>query len=98
MSRIVGLKLVTGEELVAELVVDSDDYIFINNPLAAVLQRGQNGPQLGFMPWMPFAEGQIKIKLDKLVALVEVDNEIKNQYNTIFGTGIVTPSKQLITG
>jgi hypothetical protein len=92
-----GFKLITGEEIVAEIVQDNGDVLYIKNPLASVLQRGQNGPQLGFMPWLAFAEGPIKIKNEHIISVVDLDNEIKNQYNSIFGSGIMTPTKQLIT-
>ncbi len=93
-----GFKLITGEEIVAEIVQDNGDNFVIKNPLSSVLQRGQNGPQLGFMPWLAFATGTIEIRLPHVIAVVELDNEVKNQYNTIFGSGIVTPPNQLITG
>lgn len=96
---VIGMKMLTGEEVIAEVVVQTDESIEFRNPLAAVLQRGQNGqPQIGFMPYMAFAKGNIVIKKDKIIAIVELDDDIKNQYNNIFGTGILTPKNQLITG
>jgi hypothetical protein len=92
------LKLVNGEELVAEIVTETETTIEFKNPLACVMQRGEQGPMLGFMPWMQAAEGPFTISRDKIITIAEVAQEIKNGYNNIFGTGIVVPAKQLITG
>jgi hypothetical protein len=92
------LKLVNGEELVAEIVTETETTIEFKNPLACVMQRGEQGPMLGFMPWMQAAEGPFIISRDKIITIAEVAQEIKNGYNNIFGTGIVVPAKQLITG
>ena len=62
------------------------------------MQRSEKGPMLGFMPWMQAADGPFTIKQDKIVVSAEVADEVKNGYNSIFGTGIVVPPKQLITG
>lgn len=99
MSKIMSLKLVTGEELVAEVIGESEDFIEIKNPVAAVMQRRQDGPALGFMPWMQAANGPtFVIGKNKIVCESDVADEVKNGYNQIFGAGIVVPPQQLITG
>jgi hypothetical protein len=92
------LKLATGEELVAEIVTETETTIEFKNPLACVMQRGEQGPMLGFMPWMQAADGPFTINRDKIITIAEVAQEVKNGYNQIFGAGIVVPPKQLITG
>ena len=93
------LKLVTGEELVAEIISETEDFIEIKNPVAAVMQRRQEGPALGFMSWMQAANGPtFVINKDKIVCKSEVAEEVKNGYNQIFGAGIVVPPKDLILG
>ena len=82
----------------AEIVTETETTIEFKNPLACVMQRGEQGPMLGFMPWMQAAEGPFTISRDKIITIAEVAQEIKNGYNNIFGTGIVVPAKQLITG
>ena len=93
------LKLVTGEELVAEIINETEDFIEIKNPVAAVMQRRQDGPALGFLPWMQAANGPtFVIAKDKIVCEAEVADEVKNGYNQIFGAGIMVPPKDLILG
>ena len=98
MSTIMSMKLVSGEELVAEIVEETGDNLTIKNPVACVMQRSEKGPILGFMPWMQSSNGPFVIARDKLITIAEVADEVKNGYNQIFGAGIVVPPKQLITG
>ena len=96
------MKLVSGEEIVAEVVKEDVELglITIKNPLAIMLSRSQSGDlNVGFVPFAPYLgnEPTIELELKKLQFINEVDDQMKNQYNSIFG-GIVTPPKQLITG
>jgi hypothetical protein len=94
------VKLVSGEELVVEVTEETKNNITFKNPVASVLQRSQQtgGAALGFMPWMHSSNGPFTIAKDKIIVVAEVADEVKNGYNQIFGTGIVVPPKQLITG
>ena len=93
------LKLVTGEELVAEIINETEDFVEIKNPVAAVMQRRQDGPALGFIPWMQAANGPtFIIAKNKIVCEAEVAEEVRNGYNQIFGAGIMVPPKDLILG
>lgn len=72
--------------------------IEFKNPVATVMQRRQEGPILGFMPWMQAGDGPFVVSKDKIITTCEVAQEVKNGYNQIFGAGIVVPPQQLITG
>ena len=98
MSNIKAIKLVSGEELVVEIVNEEGDLLTFKNPVACVMQRSEKGPMLGFMPWMQAADGPFTISLEKTVVVAEVADEVKNGYNQIFGAGIVVPPKDLIVG
>jgi hypothetical protein len=97
MSNVKALKLVSGEELVVEITDENESSLTFKNPVAVVLQRRQDGPALGFVPWMQAGDGPFTIELNKIITQCEVANEVKNGYNEIFGAGIVVPPKQLIT-
>ena len=93
------LKLASGEEIVTEIVERNDTHTVIKNPLGCVMQRAQDGhPVMGFVPWMQAADSPFNIKNSMIVIEAEVAIEVKNGYNQIFGSGIVVPPKQLITG
>lgn len=95
---IVALKLVSGEELVVDVSSETKTTIEFTNPVATVMQRRQEGPVLGFMPWMQSSNGPFVVSKDKIICSVDVADEVKNGYNQIFGAGIVVPPQQLITG
>ena len=99
MAELKAFKLASGEEIVAEVVERDDTYTTIKNPLGCVMQRGQDGhPVMGFVPWMQAADSPFLVKNHMIVIESEVAFEVKNGYNQIFGSGIVVPPKQLITG
>lgn len=94
------LKLISGEEIVGEVVSESETHIKLKNPLAIMLARTQTGDlNVGFIPFAPYLgkDLEIELKLENTQFCKEVDEQMKNQYNSIFG-GIVTPPKQLIIG
>jgi len=92
------LKLVTGEELVVEIIAEEGELLTFKNPVACVLQRSEKGPVLGFMPWMQSSNGPFTIHHSNIMLMAEVAEEVKNGYNQIYGAGIVVPPQQLITG
>ena len=98
MSNIKALKLVSGEELVVEIIDQNEESLTFKNPVACVMQRSEKGPVLGFMPWMQAGDGPFEIAFNKIITSTEVAQEVKNGYNQIFGAGIVVPPQQLITG
>ena len=98
MSNLAAIKLLSGEELVVEIIADADGEITFKNPVAVALRNTANGPALGFLPWMQASNGPFSIKLEKIVCRAEVAEEVKNGYNQIYGAGIVVPPQQLITG
>lgn len=93
-------KLTTGEEVLAEVVSETEDLVKLKNPVLVVMQRTQTGETaLGFMPFMAYvADKTVVVKTDKIILDSEVDEQLVNQYNSIFGSGIVVPPKTLITG
>lgn len=94
------LKLTTSEELIAEIVSETDNKIVIKNVVVIALQQMADGRTgMGFMPFMPYLgkDKSITFERNHVMVLEEVDDQMKNQYNSVFG-GIVVPPKQLITG
>ena len=92
------VKLISGEELVGEVLHEDEKEIVLKNVLAILIQRDQNGNLgVGFVPFAPYLgrDASFEFALDKLHFVKEVDTQMANQYNSIFG-GIVTPPKTLI--
>lgn len=92
------VKLVSGEELIGEVIFEETDHIVLKNVLAILIRQDQQGNLgVGFLPFAPYVgkNASFEFKKDKLTFAMEVDDQMRNQYNSIFG-GIVTPPKTLI--
>jgi hypothetical protein len=87
------LRIITGEEVIAEVVTEDENTITIKNGLV-VLPSAQN---VGFAPWATVIdkeEPDIKLSRDFIVYVVNVDSSVKNKYNQIFGSKLVTPDEK----
>ena len=88
------IRIITGEEVVAELVEESSEFITVRNGLVALPQA----QSVGFMPWATVIDKQapdITLSKNHVVYIAEVDPGVKNKYCEMFG-GITTPDKKLI--
>lgn len=91
-------KLISGEEVIGEVVNETEKFLTLKHPVVVALQPTADGRVgMGFLPFMPYVNEPVTIPLDKVIVLEVVDDNMKNQYNSVFG-GIVTPPKTLITG
>lgn len=98
------VKLINNEEIMAEIEVD-DNNIILTNPVGVAIVRGQDGrPNIGFAPW-PLHSTQGEKDASYPIAKKHVlyyytpAEDFINNYNQIFGAGIVVPpTKQIITG
>lgn len=100
--NILALKLVSGEDLIGDVTITDTDYI-IENPVRLMMVPGQSSasqPSFGFAPYPVYMmeSNNLKLTISKthVIFNVEPDKEFVNQYNSIFGTGIITPSSNLI--
>ncbi len=89
-------RVVTGEEVVAELVSETSDTITVKNALV-VLPSSQN---VGFAQWAAVIDRdnpEITLSRNHVVYVVQLDSSIKKKYNEIYGSKLVTPEdKKLI--
>ena len=97
------LKLVTGEEILGEVVENIDSHITLKNPVGIAVVRGQDGqPNIGFAPFPLHAEPKSglthKFRWDHVIYSYEPAGDFKSNYDQIFGTGLITPPKKLIVG
>lgn len=94
MSDVVIVRLSTGEEIVAQK--KEGRYLHC----AILIPNGQGG--IGIHPWMPYVEGTqddkgVLIKSENIVFENTPVGDLLQEYNTHFGSGIITlPKKQLI--
>jgi hypothetical protein len=102
--NILALKLITGEEILGEIESESETEFVLVNPVGIAVVRGKDGqPNVGFAPFPIHAEQKVGstvalAKKNVVYSYVPAEDFINN-YNQIFGSGIVLPpQKSLITG
>ena len=86
-------RIITGEEVVAELVSETDTTVTVKNGLV-VLPTGQ---QVGFAPWATVIDKdnpEITVSKTHVVYIAELDESISKKYNEIYGSKLVTPDKK----
>ena len=89
------IRLITGEEIIAEVLDWKNGVITIQNALVVIPQQGQ----VGFAPWATVINPEmpeIGLDMKHVIYSVEVAEPVVKQYNEIFGSNIVLPEKQLI--
>tara|TARA_R100000030_G_scaffold27066_1_gene19635 strand:+ start:40 stop:324 length:285 start_codon:yes stop_codon:yes gene_type:complete len=88
------LRIVTGEEVIAELLSEDTDSITVKNGLVVI----PNAQSVGFAPWATVISKQKpEITVDRkfLVYMAECDADVVEKYESIFSP-IEKPSKKLI--
>lgn len=98
-----GVKLVSGEEVIADIENSGDNRYKLTNPVQLrVVPPSVAGapPSMGFVPFPSFGKenGSIIIEPLHVVYVYEPVEDIVSNYKSFF-SGILTPSsKQIITG
>ena len=90
------IRIITGEEVVAELLEETASYIKVQNGLV-VLPTAQS---VGFAPWATVISKEnpeITVQKTHVVYIAEVQEDVAKKYNEMYGSKLVTPSsKKLI--
>jgi hypothetical protein len=97
------LKLVTGEEIMGELVEDGGS-ITLKNPVRVAVMPGRDGnANVGFAPFPSYTDeikdAEFDFRLEHVVYSYTPAKEFCNNYEQIFGLGLILPNeKKIITG
>jgi len=95
MSEIKLVRIITGESIVAEISykLEGKNDVVLKNPCTLGLLRSPNDPNsvnVQLRPWEPFTEErEIEISSDKIIYTVSPVQDLLNNYNQIFGSGLV---------
>jgi len=103
--NIQGIKLVTGEEIIADVSVTKQGQLHLKNPVQLRVvppKVAGAAPHMGFVPFPTFSEQ----RLDEVVCVEPLhvvyqytpSADISGNYNQMFGSGIITSPTQIITG
>ena len=53
--------------------------------------------QLGFQPWIPYSEDEaMTFKDQHIVVVLTPDTKLQNEYNRVFGSGLLVPEEKII--
>lgn len=92
MKNIKLIRLTSGEEILATVEVDNEDFIIFKDPIAIyAVEEGK----MGFMKWMPYTMVKDGVTIDKtkIVFITDPVEEVLMQYNEATG-GLVIPQKK----
>ena len=85
------IRLISGEELIGDW--DEETKIITNPVVMVPIAKAQ----LGFQPWIPYAEEEeVPLKEQHIVVVLTPDNKLQNEYNKIYGSGLVVPDEKII--
>ena len=80
------VKFVSGEELIGEWDEETN---VIKNPVVMIPVSKE---KIAFQPWLPYAEDkEYKLKEAQIHVIATPSSIIANEYNRMYGSGIVTP-------
>jgi hypothetical protein len=93
------IKMINGDELISEIINETETLITLKNPVRVIVMPSKSNPQaptVGFAPWAEFSEEkEFTIHKAHVIVTMKPVQEFINQYNGMFG-GIVAPSSKLI--
>ena len=93
------LKLITGQDLMAEVLPSVAGVVKIKNVIMIVVIPNRvdpKTPNVGFGPWAEFSEDkEFTIDTSHVLSIMTPIKEFVTQYNSLFG-GIVMPESNLI--
>ena len=85
------IRLVTTEELIGEWDQEKSSII---NPVVMV---PVSKDKIGFQPWITLSdEEEIFLKDQHIMAIVTPDIKLQNEYNRVFGSGLIVPETENI--
>ena len=85
------LRLVTAEELIGEWDQEKSSIL---NPVVMV---PVSKDKIGFQPWITLSnDEEIFLKDQHIMAIVTPDIKLQNEYNRVFGSGLIVPEDDKI--
>ena len=85
------VRLTTTEELIGDW--DQEKNI-ITSPVVMI---PVSKDKIGFQPWIPLAdEKEISLKEEHIMTVLTPDIKLQNEYNRVFGSGLVPEESNLV--
>jgi len=87
------LRIVTGEEIIAELVSENASEVTVKNGLVVL----PTNTGVGFAPWATVISKEnpdITVSRKHIVYIAEVQEDVCKKYDQMFGSKLVTPDEK----
>lgn len=92
-------KLISGEEIIADVTSGSSEGYFLDTPASIMLQQTENGIGVGLAPYMPYVSGKPYLYKSAIASEGEPADAMRNEYSRLFGSGIqIAPAGSVFTG
>lgn len=94
-------KLTSGEELIADVTDENGTYISLDKPCVLQMIPSRSNPEQPTMALIPYAmyteSHRVAVKREHVIWSEEPLKELYNQYNSIFGSGIVVSQSPILS-
>jgi len=87
-------RILTGEEVIAELLSEDDNSVTIQNGLVVL---PTSSGTVGFAPWATVIDRdnpELVVSKSHIVYIASVDPAVESKYNEVYGSKLVTPEKK----
>ena len=87
------LRVITGEEIVAEIVDENAAEVTLKNALVVIPTQ----QSVGFAPWATVIDREnpeVTVSRTHIVYVANLDESIRNKYDEIYGSKLVKPEKK----
>ena len=87
------LRVITGEEIVAEIVEENAAEVTLKNALVVIPTQ----QSVGFAPWATVIDREnpeVSVSRTHIVYVANLDESIRNKYDEIYGSKLVKPEKK----
>jgi hypothetical protein len=96
MTDIKVFKLISGEEIIAEMFSWKDGLYELKSPATIIMQQTEKGIGMALMAYMPYADGNINLYKQCIASEGVPSDKMINEYNRLFGSGIeIAPASAL---
>jgi hypothetical protein len=97
MSNVKCVKLISGEDIIADVDESVQGLVVLKNPLLVMMIPNQNNQfGIGLAPFCPHAkDSTVPVMAGAVIAVFEPEIGMRNEYNTKFGTGVLIPNNKL---
>jgi len=85
------VRLISGEELIGDW--NKENNIIVNPVIMVPVAKDQ----LGFQPWIPYAiDKEVQLKEQHIMTVLTPDKKLQNEYNRVYGSGLIIPDSDKI--